>query len=211
MHIRKSLILFFSCGLLLAGCGQKTASNPEVSSNDTTAELATSVGLEKETSVESEDTSDTEVSESELGKITRLAVKKNLDQTLESGPFKITVEAIQKAQLQPSEDYIEIMGGDDLAVVAVQVLVEHESEDTNAIYPDQSTIVTNTKKQIDADLFLSDSVGGDFIGPVNKDGEVFFIFDDKAEEITSFKYIVGSAHDENYDNFGEDLIFEFEF
>lgn len=212
MKIDKKLFLLCTCTLLLAGCGDQETVEPNEVSKDTTVQSTTiESSVEEVEIVEVEKDGDSEVSENEIGELTRLAVKKELKETQKSGPFKVTVEAIQKSQLKTNEDYIDILGGEDLAVITIKVHVENISEDTNSIYADQGTIVTNTKKQVDADMFLSDNVGGDFIGEVEKSGDIIFTFEDNAEDITGFKYIVGSGSDENWEIFGEDLTFEFEF
>lgn len=204
----KLLAMLGVCGLMLAACGEESASTESTETEASSAEES-SVVEESESSEESE--TEGEVSESEFGTMTTLAQVKDLNETQESGPFSITVEAIQKSQLQPTEDYVEFFGGEDLAVISIQLSVDHTSDDTNAIYPDQGIIVTDTKKQVEADMFISDSVGGDFIGQVIKDGTIQFIFDGNAEDINSFQYIVGSGTDSDWNSFGEDLTFNFEF
>lgn len=196
------------CGLMLAACGEED-STKETSETQapTTEESSSAENVESSEKIETEG----EVSESEFGTMTTLAQVKDLNEVQQSGPFNVTVEAIQKSQLQPSADYVEFFGGEDLAVISIQLSVEHTSDDTNVIYPDQGTIVTDTKKQVDADMLISDSVGGDFIGQVIKDGTVQFIFDGNAADINSFQYIVDSGSDSDFNNFGEDLTFNFEF
>lgn len=196
------------CGLMLAACGDGSASSDNVETQEATTEESSAAE-----SVESSEESETEskVTESEFGTMTTLAQVKDMNETQQTGPFNITVEAIQKSQLQPTADYVELFGGEDLAVISIQLSVENTNDDTNAIYPDQGTIVTDTKQQVTADMLLSDSVGGDFIGQVIKDGTIQFIFEGNAEDINSFQYIIEAGHDANFDALGENLTFDFEF
>lgn len=222
----KLLAVIGLCGIVLGACGEKTATTERTESQSSATEESSTVEesttVEESSVVESTEKAsevtevnaietDSEVIESEFGTITTLAQVKDINETQLSGPFKITVEAIQKSQLQPSADYVEMFGGENLAVITIQLSVENTNGDTNMIYPDQGTIVTDTKQQVEAEMFLSDSVGGDFIGEVVKNGAVQFIFDGNAEDIKSFKYIVGSGSDPDWNYFGEDLTFDFSF
>lgn len=204
----KLLALLGIFGLGLAACGTTEESNAtETTSSESSIEESTSVESSKESSEKTEN----ETTESEFGTLTTLGKVKGINETKQSGPFNVTVEAIQKSQLQPSADYVELFGGEDLAVISIQLSVEHTSEDTNVIYPDQGTIVTDTKQQVVADMILSDSVGGDFLGQVIKEGTIQFIFEGNAEDINSFQYVVGSGSDSDYNHFGEDITFDFAF
>lgn len=203
----KLLAMVGICGIALAACGgEETTSKESAAPKETTAVESSVV----EESVIAEQTENV-VNESEFGTLTNLGGVTNIDEMQQSGPFNVTVQEVQKGQLQPSADYVEMMGGEDLAVISVKISVENTNGDTNMIYPDQGTIVTDTKQQVDADMFLSDSVGGDFIGEVVKEGTIFFIFDGNAEDVKSFQYVVGAGNDPNFSNFGEDLTFNFEF
>lgn len=152
------------------------------------------------------------VDKSEIGVRTTLKSKKGLDLTKESGPFTVNLTDIQISHLEPSSSYKDMFGGkDELTLVTIAVVVENNSTDTNSIYPDQGTITTNTKEQKDAHLFLSDGVGGDFIGEIIKSGNIIFLLDSPAEEINSLKYIIGGGSDESFNSLGEDIIFEINF
>lgn len=204
----KLLSVIGICGMVLAACGEESTTSESTGPQETITEESTVV----EETVSSEATEDVnEVSESEFGTITNLGEIKNINETQQSGPFTVTVEEVQKGQLQPAADYVDMMGGEDLAVISIKLSVENTNEETNMIYPDQGTIVTDTKQQVEADMFLSESVGGDFIGEVIKEGTIFFVFDGNAEDVKSFQYIVGSGNDPDWNNFGEDLTFDFSF
>ena len=120
-----------------------------------------------------------------------------------TGPFTVKVNKMRIATLKNNEDYDylfmdEFQGKDTITVITLDIEVENNSSETNSIYPDQGTIVTNTKEQKEADMFFSDDVGGDFIGEVIKKGNVSFLLESEAEDITSFKYVIGGPHDEDF-------------
>jgi len=216
--------MFGATALLLAACGaeEESTEEPETSEEIETEEVETE---EVETEETAEQTSDTEddsdgdtpeqqagdVIEAEGGTRTIVATNYGINETKENGPFTVTLTNAQLSQFQPSEDMVDIFGGEDLGMVTVQVEVENNSEDTNSIYPDQGIAVTDTGQQIDAELFFSDDVGGDFHGNVVKSGDVFFFFDGQAEDVSNVRYIVDSGSDENFERFGEDLEFSIDF
>lgn len=226
MKLHKSLLLFGASVLLLTACGGEAGSTDdsgatddaeteEVTEDDETVETASE--KETEESEDNEETADTpeqqagDVIETEGGTRTIVATNYGIDETVENGDFIITLKNAQLSQFQPSEDFVEMFGGEDLGMITFQIEVVNDSENTNSIYPDQGIAVTDTGKQIDADLFLSDDVGGDFHGNVTKEGDVFFFFDGNAEDVSNVRYIINSGSDENFESFGEDIEFNVDF
>lgn len=198
------LIVSLSLALFMAACGNSESSSKD-SDNDTTQEKT-----QKDES--KSDKSDENVTESELGKLTVVNKKKNLNQTVQSGPISITINAIQTATLEPSEEYKDMFDGKDkTTIVTIDLTVENTSDDTIGIYPDQGTLTTNTNEQKTAETFLSDEVGGDFYGKVKKEGNVIFQLDSDAKDITQLKYIIDAAQDEDYNSLGDQLQIELSF
>ncbi len=219
MKLHKSLLLFGASALMLAACG----TNEESSENENTAEEAETEEVADDTVNEAEteenDETDTDTPEQEAGDVieaeggtrTVIATNYNIDEEQENGPFTITVKNAQLSQFQPSEDMVDFFGGEDLGMVTLQLEVVNNSEETNLIYPDQGTVVTDTGQQIDAELFLSDDLGGEFYGEVTKTGDVFFFFDGQAEEVSNIRYLINSGTDEDFESFGEDIEFSIDF
>lgn len=233
--MKKLIALFSMSSLLLAACGGETT---ETESTDTTAEEETEIVEEEETNQTEEETEVVEeeaeqveeetesgaeeegssltqqvgdVIEAEAGTRTIVGQVENINETQTSGPFEVTLLHSQLSQFQPTGDYVDLFGGEDLVLLTFQVEVTNNSEDTNTIYPDQGIAVTDTGTQVDAEIFLSDDVGGDFHGEVTKTGDVFFLYEGNAEEVSSARYIINSGHDENFENSGEDIEFTVEF
>ena len=135
---------------------------------------------------------------------------------VEQGPFTITVNSVQVADIVAnSDEYASFLGmetGSSAALFAVDVTVENTSGDTMYIYPDQSTIVTNTKEQVTADFFVSDSVGGAFMGNVVKSGQIFFLCKNTiAADLNQVVWHIDSPHDSNLDHIGEEIVMTFNF
>lgn len=161
--------------------------------------------------LEPEETTEGETEETELGLLTTYGQVLDINESQDNGPFTVTVLNANLTELEPSEMYADFFDYDVVTAVAIEVQVENTVGETNTIYPDQGTIVTNTGNQVDADIFFSDDVGGDFLGEVTKTGTVFFFFDGDTENIDNVRYIIDSGHDEDWESFGEDIEFSISF
>lgn len=200
--------------LLATGCGDKEQTS--ISNTENKVEMTNTENTNRNESIVNEDkgTKDNgvEVKEGEIGRLTIFKKSEEVNAFQESGPFTVKVNKMQVAKLEVSENYKSMFNNKDIVtIVTLEVEVENKSSETNSIYPNQGTIVTNTKEQKEAHLSLSDDVGGDFIGEVIKKGNVIFVLDSNAEEITSFKYVIDGPIDSNWDKLGEDIIFELSF
>ncbi|TCI58320.1 DUF4352 domain-containing protein, partial [Exiguobacterium sp. SH0S2] len=129
----------------------------------------------KETEAEEQEeavtTEDAEVYDSEIG--TNTIHMKNTELTMNEtmGSVKFNVNKVQTSRLNVAEEYLDMFDGkDEVTLVVVNVTAENTVDDTIHFYPDQGTLVTNPGEQIDADLWFSDDVGGDFLGKVKKEG-----------------------------------------
>lgn len=220
-----SLMLILLLSIMLVSCATKEQKNVEGAMQEseeqntktegttepiteTTVEETTEEPAEEPKAQEDDDTGE-EVREGEFGKFTVIYKNEAVNATQESGPFKVTINKMQIGTLEVNENYKEIFDNKDLVtVVTLEIEVENKSSGTNSIYPNQGTIVTNTKEQKNADLLLSDDVGGDFIGEVVKKGNVIFLLDSAAEEITSIKYIIEGPHNADFETIGDDIVFE---
>lgn len=211
---KKFLSLFFVSTLLLTACGnEKDTGGEDPNTNDEIEDVETAEDevVEDEATEDGPQQQPGDVIEAEAGTREVLAVNYGIDETLENGPFAITIKNAQISQFKPTEDMVEFFDGDNLGMVAIEVEAVNNSDETNTIYPDQGIIVTDTGHQVDADLFLSDDVGGDFHGEVTKSGDIFFFFEDDASDVKNIRFIISSGHDDDYDHYGDDLEFSIDF
>ena len=209
--MKKLFILFvsISLALFLTACSDSESSNSKSNDEKETSQENKEEAKQEETKKEE---SNEKVTESEVGKLTVVNQKKNLNQTVQSGPINLTINAIQTATLEPSESYKEMFDGKDkVTIVTINLSVENTSDDTIGFYPDQGTLTTNTGEQANAETFLSDEVGGDFYGKVKKEGNVIFQANSEAPEITQLKYIIDGAHDADFNSLGEQLQIDLSF
>lgn len=198
--MKKSILLLIACLLLsMTACG--------TTENESAANVK---NIKKEEATQETDKKETKVEDTEMGRIEIIAKNKEITDTYESGPMKLTVNALQIAKLNPSDNYKEMFDGkDEVTVITMAVDVENTSEDTISFYPDQSTIVTDTKEQKEASLILSDELGGDFIGNVKKSGNIIYILDSKAEEVHSLKFVIEGASNSNFETVGNKIEFNY--
>lgn len=229
MEMKRLLVTLTASAFILGACGnneEATEVEPEeteevtevdeseeTDADETVSEDAEESEEEEEESaeLEPEETSEGETEETELGSLTTYSQVLDINETLENGPFTITLLNANLAELEVSEEYADFFDQEISTVVGLEVKVENATGDTNSIYPDQGTIVTNTGNQVEADLFFSDDVGGDFLGEVTKSGTVFFFFDGDTESIENVRFVIGSGHGEDWENFGEDIEFAIDF
>lgn len=141
---------------------------------------------------------------------------KKLNKKGESGPIKYNIKAIQVSKLTATTDdmasALDVEKDKEVTLVAMDIEVENTSEKTINFYPDQSEITTNTKEQVSSEVFLSDSVGGDYIGKVKKSGTVFFILkNSSADDIDTITYHVDAPCDENFESVGDKVSVELKF
>lgn len=231
MELKKVLMIGLASMLLLAACDDEASDtdtdveSEEVEENTPDDEEVIEEDIatdedEPEDDVEEIASDDENLPDQQVGDViegegmsrTVISTNYGIDESIENGPFTVTLLNSQVSHLEiDDEEAAEYFDGDDLVMVSLQIEVTNDSSDTNSIYPDQGTIVTNTGKQVDADIWMSDSVGGDFYGEVTKDGDVFFFFEGDPEDITNVRYIVSSGHDDDFESFGDDIEFSVDF
>ena len=154
--------------------------------------------------------------DSDVGKVTEqdgmrkevVYTNNSLDISGESGPIKYTATDIQVSKLTATTDstasLLDLEKDKEYAVVVAHFDVENTSDETISFYPDQSVMTTNTKEQINASLFLSDSVGGDFIGKEKKSGNVIFILkNSSADDLANVTIHIDAPHNDSFDSVGD--------
>lgn len=91
------------------------------------------------------------------------------------------------------------------SAVGVKMKIENTTADKiYTTYPDQATLVTSTGEQVEADMWLSDNLGGEIHEGVIKEGNIIFYLErGKAEEIDWIKLTWSNSYEDpdgNYDN-----------
>lgn len=89
------------------------------------------------------------------------------------GDFNGLRTEIQKVVVTEKAPTLEDENAEESAV-GVKFLVENTTEHKFDTYPDQATLVTSTGEQVEADMLLSDNIGGTIDKGVIKEGDVIF-------------------------------------
>lgn len=202
-----TLLLILS--LTLFACGKKDEPQKETKEAQTQENTESSETKEEtETPQEApaeENTSNSEWVE-ENGAKRRTVKDIDFNQTFITDPFNITIERVQAIDIMTNDEMKSMFDGkDEVTSIAMNVSVENTSDDELNFYPDQSKLTTDTKEQIDAETFLSDSVGGEFKGQIIKKGTIIFIADSKAEDINKLTLFIDGPSNQDFDRVGEDL------
>lgn len=127
-------------------------------------------------------------------------------QTYSTGPFKIFVDQVQVAEIKPSEELKPVLGNrDKVTCINLTFKVENTSDETLLIMPNQAKLTTNTDEQVDADLLLSDDLGGEYNGKVSKEGKVTFYCDTDASELSTLKVTIKAPFNKKHERVGDKL------
>ena len=189
--------------LLLAACGSEDTSNEDVNKD---AEENSAEETPKEEVKEASN-----VSETEIGKMTTIYQNEDLNMPIESGSIKGTLNSISYDTFEPNPDNkLAINDGETVTLITIDATVENTTDSNVSFYPDQATLVTDTNQEVKADSSLSDAVGGDFIGAVKKEGIIQWVLKHD-ENIKKVTLKIDSAVDEKFNGLSEDLKIEIPF
>lgn len=133
--------------------------------------------------------------------------------TVDMGPMKFGVSNMTVIDIEPNEDSKDAFfeGKDFVKAVIVDVNVENTAETDVSFYPDQAVLVTSAGDQVDTAMWMTDEVGGDFLGKVKKSGSIWWLLNNSEEDITGATMIVGGPSDtESWEDLSEEKRFEFE-
>lgn len=206
------LSLFFVAGLLLTACTSNT--QPEEVSEKVTDEISETENVDIELENLAEDYLQEELGaiiENDEGVRTVVKALYDLDDTQQSGPFRIKIRNVRLSQFKPRNDKIVMYGGYDLGLVSIHLLVENISNDQAMIFPMQGVIETDTGKKVDAHFSLSDQIGGEFNARSAKEGVVYCFFDGDAADVSQVTYRIEAPDDDEVQPLGDDFEFSFSF
>lgn len=133
----------------------------------------------------------------ELGETTLTKVGEE-DVETSSGPIDMTLSEVSTWDTTLSTDYQQILEMPaDITYVQVRVTAENTSEEDISFYPDQSTISTSEGDQVDANMFMSNSFGTEFLAETEKEGYVYFLLPDaEADAIESIRFTTDAPFSE---------------
>ena len=115
---------------------------------------------------------------------------------------------IQKAVVSDKAPMLDDNGKEvTSSAVGVKMKIENTTADKiYTTYPDQATLVTSTGEQVEADMWLSDNLGGEIHEGVIKEGNIIFYLErGKAEEIDWIKLTWSNSYEDPDGNDDNDL------
>ncbi|WP_413375756.1 hypothetical protein [Alkalihalobacillus sp. 1P02AB] len=176
--------------------------------------------VEEEEPEVSEETSDSgweqqvgDTVENEGGKFT-LHARNDSTESIETGSMTLNLVQVNAVSGELSDEFALFFDDEtELHYIQIDVEISNSSEETINFYADQATITTNTGEQLDMpDFFLSDHIGGEFIGAVNKSGSIFYILENStADEIEWVRILISAPSDDSYETVGEEIDIKVEF
>lgn len=135
-----------------------------------------------------------------------------VDQTYKIGPLNLTVYGVMTGRMTEFNEGLKAYYDTDqpIDVVTIGYSVENTEDKNIHFYVGQSSITTDTKEQIEPDIFVGQEGGGEMLGKVEKDGANIYYPKD-AESIKEITWHVANASDENFANIAKGIKIKFSF
>lgn len=130
---------------------------------------------------------------------------------IKMGSMNLYISEFHVVDLKPAGDFKSIYFNDQEKVRAVIATMKAENTtDTDVTFhPNQAIIVTDTGEQIEPEMGLMGEVGGDFLGKVTKEGQVWWILKNLDKDIKNVKLIISPPTDMDFNDLSEEKRLEF--
>lgn len=138
-------------------------------------------------------------------KVVKIAKANNKVYTL--GPIKLTVQGALVGKIIPknqgTKSYLKTEDSKD--VIMLYYTVENTVDNKMYFYPGQAQVTTDTKEQLDPDIFFGQEDGGEMLGKVQKQGFNTYYPESGIDNMKELNFHMGSPYDESMGNVAEDL------
>lgn len=203
--------------LFLGACGSDTASITESEEAETTEEAAevNEEQVEAEEAPEEveevvEETASEDVQEDSSMKATNTYTDKELGITGEVGGIKYEISGIQLKVIVPKDEataeLFEVSVGEEVHAFTIQLAGENTKEEDMNFYLGQATAITNTKEQLEPDMFLSEYIEGEYLGQVRHEGyNVYVLKNSTVDQLETVELRIAAPSNSNWDTVGEDV------
>lgn len=201
---RKLLIGISAVALSLTACGAEQTSN-SVSSSETATETTA-----EETTTAAAPETEAEIEEVDGLRKQVVYTDKELNMSGETGPFKYTIEGVQISKLTATDDstaaMLDIQKDQEVTVVAINASAENTTDETNNFYLGQATLTTNTKEQVDPNIWAGEHIEGEFLGNVIHSGSnVYILSNTNADDLTTLTLHISAPTDEDWNTIGDEV------
>lgn len=115
---------------------------------------------------------------------------------LKMGSMQLEISSVDVLDIKTDEEVRDMFfeGETEIRAVVIDMKVENTTEEDITFDPNLSTIVTNTGEQLEPLIFLSGEAGGDFLGKVKKEGQTWWMLNNKEEDVTEVKLIIAPPY-----------------
>lgn len=130
--------------------------------------------------------------------------------TGETGPIKYSIDRIQVSNVTiESDDEAQVYGLEGekpSCMVLVDLSAENTSDDTVDFYAGQAVLTSDTKEQVEPDLWASDYAEGQYLGKVKTSGSnIYFLKNSDAKDVKNITLHMDAPSDENLNDLGNDV------
>ncbi|GAK40791.1 hypothetical protein PUW24_21140 [Paenibacillus urinalis] len=166
--------------VLLVGCGNEVTNIKD--DNPTEAKMESNSNVDSVTSTESEGTTTTEnVSEETENSDDIWTYYNDATWSDDFNGVVTTIEKVVVSDKAPKDGDTEDLTA---SAVGIKMNIENTTDKIFTTYPDQAELITSTGEQVDANMWLSDNLGGEIEEGVIKEGNVIWFLDrGNAEDI----------------------------
>lgn len=138
-------------------------------------------------------------------KVVKIAKANNKVYTL--GPIKLTIQGALVGKIIPknsgTKSYLKTEDSKD--VIMFYYTVENTVDDKINFYPGQAQVTTDTKEQLEPDMFFGQEGGGEMLGKVEKQGFNTYYPKSGIDKINEIIFHIHAPHDESFQNIAEGL------
>lgn len=137
--------------------------------------------------------------------VVKIAKANNKVYTL--GPIKLTIQGALVGKIIPknqgTKSYLKTEDSKD--VIMFYYTVENTVDDKINFHPGQAQLTTDTKEQLEPDMFFGQEGGGEMLGRVEKQGFNTYYPNSGIDNIKELNFHISSPFGDNLQNFGDNL------
>lgn len=181
MQIKKLTPLILA--LALTACGGETTTKTEEPKEETKVEeQAPEETKEEAESEETEESSEEEakaetealeedddlynpdnigktIEDPDVGKTEVIKVGKGVENTIKVKDIEFSINSVLLAHITSENEEVKALWGDETDLIAINFDITNNSDIEYTFYPEQSTITTDTKEQLEPDFLISEGPG----------------------------------------------------
>ncbi|MBM0046805.1 hypothetical protein JNO63_06840 [Anaerococcus sp. mt242] len=224
----KLLALVLATSFVLTACGGEVTNATEKSKEETkvaegvnteekedTEESEKQEDSKKEIASETEDLEEDDdlynpnnigktIEDPSIGKADVIKTGKDVENNIKIKDIDFSINSALLAHVTPEDEEVKALWGDETDIIVINFDIANNSDTEYTFYPEQSTITTNTKEQLDPDLLLSGGPG-QFKPNTEVSGSVFYYPEKGLNEINEITLYLKSPYKDVSDGVDEEV------